>query len=150
MGYEYRPLLTPDTSELLAKTGEEVVKIHKQQLDSSREVLEISAVLGSLNVSFQDWVETHSRQLEDIRESMQSNEDPLYRTSNSLLVLTRRIHVSPRTTDFAKLAKQRRSLHEPQSCHQEEGAGNRRMVPLIRQIHQLDRVRRIYLAIRPW
>lgn len=64
-------LLTFELSELLAKTSEDIEKLRKQQLDSSHNVSEIIVVLGRLNVSFQDWVETQRRQLDDIRESLQ-------------------------------------------------------------------------------
>lgn len=75
-------LLTLENSELLARTGEEVDKIRKQ-LDASRDVSDIFTVLERLKFSFQDWVETQRQQLEDIRKSLQSNENTFLSTSNS-------------------------------------------------------------------
>ncbi|ROW16110.1 hypothetical protein VPNG_01962 [Cytospora leucostoma] len=62
--------------ELLAKTSQEVDRI-RERLDSSSGASEISAVVGRLNTSIEDWAETQRRQLkelESIRKSQQDNE----------------------------------------------------------------------------
>lgn len=66
-------LLTLSNSELLAKTSEEVEKIHKQQLDSSHNVSELLVAVRGLNASLQTWVKDQDHQLEEIQKKLQSS-----------------------------------------------------------------------------
>lgn len=81
-----------DDSELLAKTSEEVSELHKQQLNSSRSIAEISTVVQRLDTSIQDWVEGQRRQLDDMQKKLQSNQDTVPGIFDTNAVLTRRTH----------------------------------------------------------
>lgn len=83
-------LLTPGNSGLLAKTSQEADRIH-ERLDSSSYASKISAVVGLLDTSIENWAETQKRQLKElqtIRKSQEGRQTPDLVSTSADLALT--------------------------------------------------------------